>query len=134
TFEVSTFGIGAYKTDEVFAFDIPKFDPRLGNLRAMTSTWTITGEGTAMCPADPGAIISGANLCVGIRRVADLSITSPEQGVGALYCKARDDLRSSVCGFGGLLPDNFGFSYHIWSNGSKDIDLEFEDEYRNLYP
>jgi len=134
TFEFSSFGIGAYKTDEVFAFDIPKFDPRLGNLRAMTSTWTITVEGTAMCPADPGAIISGANLCVGIRRVADLSITSPEQGVGALYCKTRDDLRSSVCGFGGLLPDNFGFSYHIWSNGSKDIDLEFEDEYRNLYP
>jgi hypothetical protein len=128
-----SFGTGTYKTDETFGLDLPKFDGSLGQLLGVTTDWTFTYAGTATCPQPPSSAIPAANTCLAIRRMASMSITSPDIGayIGTLYCNTQT-AQTSLCGFGDFPPDNLGFSYLLWPGGIHSLGEPFKKSFRSL--
>jgi hypothetical protein len=117
-------GPGNYKTDEVFTWDVPKFDATKGQIRSIATKWEWEVTGPASCPADPGSVIGGANICLALRRIGALAVSSPDMNVGALYCNTWPDLLTSTCGLNTVMPDTFGFGYITWPGGDYQVKLD----------
>ncbi len=121
-------GLANYKTAELFTWDVPKFDATKGQIRSIATKWEWEVNGTANCPTNPGSAITGANICLALRRIGALGVSSPDMNVSALYCNTSPDLRSNTCGLNAVMPDTFGFTYIVWPGGTEQIEID-EDDY-----
>jgi len=120
---------GAFRPQQSFSMDVPRFDPALGQLKEATLNYELEIYGSATCP-NPSDY-PPSNACVGYLLLGDFVVGSVDlqSDLWRLLCDDHKD-GTSLCAY----PFNtqLGAVAYQWDQGSREILKTFSDVRRPL--